>query len=293
MPEETEHIKVKIAQLSPYPLDKVLDDDLVYVGEAATGILRKAKVSQLPFGQGGGGGGDQPLVGSPFKARITDDGVTVTAEGTTVSDARLLGKEDYPVSSSQLQNAVFRDDEVEIDANAGTVFIPDFQLQDGEVLVLYPDGVAGSSGGGGNLQPILDRLSELERMIAPFTPGLLGAASGRVWWTGPLETIPIGWVVDTDMAGYFPMPQKTSDVSFATIGGIGGAKMHTNTIAEMPEHDHDVAIGFINGRSDNANDRNVAVPGVNNKNTSKTGSGTPWNIMNPYKVGNWIKYVGI
>ena len=235
---EAEHIKVKLRQLSPYPNDAVLPEDGIYVWEQATGILRQANVSQLPFGSGGGGGSNQPLVGSPFKVRQGDDGVTVDAAGTTISDVRLLGKTDYPVNSSQLGNSVFRDDEVNYNATDGSVFIPDFFLQTGEVVVLYPDGVAGSGGGGGNLQPLIDRLDELERMVAPFKPGTLGANGGSVWWSGTADAIPVGWIIDTNMAGYLPMAMLSIDTDFATIGSAGGHKMHINTVAEMPSHSH-------------------------------------------------------
>lgn len=294
---EAEHIKVKLRQLTPYPNSLVLPEDGVYVWEQATGILRQANVSQLPFGSGGGSG--QPLVGSPFKVRNGDEGVTIDVTGTTVSDLRLLGKTDYPVNASQLGNNVFRDDEIEYNSTDGSVFIPDFFLSSGEVLVLYPDGVAGSGGSGGNLQPLIDRLDELERMTAPFKPGLLGANGGSVWWSGSVETIPAGWVVDTTMAGYLPMSMKSSDADFATVGGVGGAKTHTNTIGEMATHSHEQGSeslysfnggGSLNG---NRNYQSGPYPSYSGQNTGDKGSGTPWNIMNPYKIGNWIKYVGI
>lgn len=294
---EAEHIKVKLRQLTPYPLDQVLPVDGVYVWEQATGILRQANVSQLPFGSGGGS--DQPLVGSPFKVRNGDDGVTVDITGTTISDLRLLGKTDYPVNASQLGNNVFRDNEIVYNDADGSVFIADFFLSVGEVVVLYPDGVAGSGGSGGNLQPLLDRLDELERMTSPFKPGLLGANGGSVWWSGSVETIPVGWVIDDAMSGYLPMSMKQSDSDFATIGAPGGSKMHTNTIGEMAQHSHEqgseslynnFAGGtFVGNRIYNTG----GAPSYYGQSTSIKGSGTPWNIMNPYKVGNWIKYVGI
>lgn len=66
------------------------------------------------------------------------------------------------------------------------------------------------------------------------------------------------------------------------------------TLANLIAHVHSVAVGYINGRSDNANDRDVAVPGANNKNTTSTGSADPEpiNVLNPYRVVVFIEYVG-
>lgn len=297
-----DHIKIKLPQLPLYS-GAVKNDDMVYVWEDATGVLKHATVGQLPFGQGGGGG--QPLVGSPFKVRLGDDQVTISGGNTVVSDARLAGKTDYPVSSSQLNNAVFRDTEVTYDDVNGTVTILDFELQAGEVLVLYPDGVAGGGGGGGSLQPILDRLAALESMVAPFIPTGSGENHGRVWWTGPLSDIPLGWTIDEDWNGRVPVGIDTNQAEFNEIGKPGGGKTHTMESQHMPPHSHGLGGNVIRlsggtTPSGGGDTSRRSLPSGQFDYVTQTqsfggtdGAAQAFSIMNPYRVGCWIKYIGV
>jgi|GEM_PF-2348104 len=297
-----DHIKVKLPQLPLYS-GTVKNEDMVYVWEDATGVLKHATVGQLPFGQGGGGG--QPLLGSPFKVRVGDAQVTISGGNTTVSDARLAGKTDYPVSSSQLNNSVFRDTELTYDDVNGTVTILDFELQAGEVLVLYPDGVAGSGGGGGSLQPILDRIAALEAMMAPFTPTGSGENGGRVWWTGSTDDIPVGWIIDEDWEGVVPVALDQNDSDFNTIGKTGGGKSHTMQAQHMPPHSHGLGGNVIRlsggtTPSGGGDTSRRSLPNGQFDYITQTGSAggsggsaQAFSLMNPYRVGCWIKYVGV
>ena len=65
-------------------------------------------------------------------------------------------------------------------------------------------------------------------------------------------------------------------------GEVGGATKHRLLTNEMPSHSHSVNTNAQNGRSDNANDRDVMVPGTGNKTTSSTGGDLPHNNMQPY-----------
>jgi len=304
-----DHIKIKLPQLPLYS-GAVKNDDMVYVWEDATGVLKHATVGQLPFGQGGGGG--QPLLGSPFKVRLGDDQVTISGGNTVVSDARLAGKTDYPVSSSQLNNAVFRDTEVTYDDVNGTVTILDFELQAGEVLVLYPDGVAGGGGGGGSLQPILDRLAALESMVAPFIPTGSGENHGRVWWTGPLSDIPLGWAIDEDWNGRVPVGYDASATEFNVMGKTGGVKdvqLSANQQGEIEfqfQPDHSQGSSSVRqirgirakpkGASSWSFSHEVSPPAYqwSGSNYVRPGEATESHTnLQPYRVGCWIKYVGV
>lgn len=297
-----DHIKVKLPQLPLYS-GTVKNEDMVYVWEDATGVLKHATVGQLPFGQGGGGG--QPLVGSPFKVRLGDDQVTISGGNTIVSDARLAGKTDYPVSSSQLNNSVFRDFELSYDSVNGSVTILSFELQPGEVLVLYPDGVAGSGSSGGALQPILDRLAALEAIVAPFVPSGSGENYARVWWTGGVENIPIGWVEDTDWRDFTPIHAPSP----ANIGNTVGANTRKLTTGQQGSFQVSAVSDRTAGAARNNATYNFSFNWGSGSVGLNAGSGAnvpigpvtvrlsnaddDIDMRQKSKYGIWIKYVGI
>lgn len=138
---------------------------------------------------------------------------------------------------------------------------------------------------------VLARLERLERVAAPFT---IAGKGGMVLWNRPANTIPTGWQEVVDWRGRLPMGYDPDQVEFNTVGKTGGAKGVKMVLANLIAHAHSVVIGFVNGRSDNANDRDVAVPGANTRNTSTAGSEdpTPINVLNPYRTVVFIEYVG-
>lgn len=86
-------------------------NDLQYVWDIIRNKLCQAPNSAFPAGTGtGGGGGDTGNVftalGSPFKVRIGDDIYSYDSDlnAVTVTDLRLLGKQDYIVSASDISN---------------------------------------------------------------------------------------------------------------------------------------------------------------------------------------------
>lgn len=90
----------------------------------------------------------------------------------------------------------------------------------------------------------------------------------------------------------------SSDTDFDTIGKTGGEKTHTNTIQEMPRHNH--AYEDITGKSSlngnlgrNGNNQNTAYLGVTNSielysqaeyRMTYTGGSQPHNNLQPYQV---------
>jgi IPT/TIG domain-containing protein len=84
--------------------------DLIYVWDILRGKLCKAPVSALPAGSGGGGGDDTgnifTALGSPFKVRTGDEIYSYNSgtNSVTITDVRLLGKQDYVVYATDVGN---------------------------------------------------------------------------------------------------------------------------------------------------------------------------------------------
>lgn len=67
-------------------------------------------------------------------------------------------------------------------------------------------------------------------------------------------------------------------------GTPGGADRHRLITPETPSHSHTVNTNAQGGKSDNANDRDVMIPGNSTKSTSSVGGDQPHNNMMPYVV---------
>lgn len=298
-----EHVKKKLIELEPYPSDqKIKSDDMIYVWNTDSAKLQKANVSQMPFGSGGGGGGVTTLVGSPFKVSLGDDQVTIEGSNTIISDVRLLGKKGYPISTTQLQNATFRKGEVAYNEIDGTVTILDFRLNAGEEVVLYPDGMQGSGGGGGNLQPIMDRLTEIESIVSVFKPTVSGTNNARVWWVGGLP-LPAGWEEDADWRDYLPLAVAPVD---------SGKAFGSNSVTLKSNQQGSFGVKAVSDRSAGSSRNNTIwnlsflsngiwrmLTGGSGANVdigpitvNLSDASTPIDIRPKSKGGMWIKYVG-
>lgn len=89
-----------------------------------------------------------------------------------------------------------------------------------------------------------------------------------------------------DFKGKVSVGRDSEDIDFNSIGKTGGAKTHTLTISEMPEHTHSLGI-TTEAVEDEQNQRTVWKPG-SGQNTGSTGGGNPHNNLQPYLVVNKI-----
>ncbi|MDO3641981.1 hypothetical protein [Mucilaginibacter sp. L3T2-6] len=286
--------------------------DLVHVWDGQLGKSTQVDVTDLPGG-GGGGGGSYVAVSAVFMVTTGFAGLSYDAGtgATTIKDERLLNKTDYPVSTDQFgggdfhlsaltYNPVDPDDDTK-----GSVVIAGFQLDDAAHITIIVNGSRDASGDSEYNQLLAD-VALLKLVCAPLLTTALGANGGRVWWTGALADIPAGWARDTDWQGVVPVALDPDDDDFKTMGAAAGSKTHTNTLEEMVPHTHDVDIpsrDFANA-ADNGPDltSDPAIIGTHRTFTSNPTGGydpgtgkvaKPYSIMNPYKVGCWIKFIGI
>ena len=91
-----------------------------------------------------------------------------------------------------------------------------------------------------------------------------------------------------NLQGRFPIGYKSSDADFNMLGKKGGSKTHTQTVYEMPNHNHG-----INGYSGAGGTNGVQAYDSKNANgtlfyTTAAGEGQPMDIMNPYIVMKYI-----
>lgn len=112
-------------------------------------------------------------------------------------------------------------------------------------------------------------------------------------WDRPANEIPSGWQEHLVMTGKVPVGFNANDTDFDVVGKTGGSKTKTLTVANLPEHDFDIAYNTKNaagGGSERVLD-NTGTSTLKMK-SGKVGQGQAVNVLNPYRVVHFIKYIG-
>lgn len=294
--------------------------DKVHVWDGVLERSVQVDVEDLPGTGGGGDGGTFVPVPNPMpilnhSSNYEWDG---GANKVIIRDALLLNRVNYPVATTQFGGGEFRKTSLTYfpidpdDDTLGRVEIANFQLDDGEHITITVSGELDPSGDAVFQQMITD-VALLKLLAAPFMATITGANGGKVWWLDADGPIPSGWQECEAMRGYLPMPYDPDDEDFETLGGTGGSKTHINTIEEMAEHAHkqgseSLYDDYHDAGADEADpdDKNGTLvgnrgwvvipdylPAYRNQKTNKIGQSQEYSIMNPYKVGRWIEFVGL
>lgn len=232
--------QVKLPDLTPLNRP-IAADDLIYVWGMAEGKLFKALFPGAASGSDGGDTGNiYTALGSPFKVRKTDvdqyayDPIT---NKVTITDVRLLGKEDYVVTATDVSTE-FNDDRIDYDKVAGSFTISDYELTDGNHITVYADGVL-TDAFTIYQQSLKDTITKLLLANAPFLPslnssGTMAAPGGLIAWFRPANEIPDGWTEWVPGRGCMLIGQDPTDIPGdgvinplnGTNGTRGGSKTH-------------------------------------------------------------------
>jgi hypothetical protein len=133
---------------------------------------------------------------------------------------------------------------------------------------------------------LLSRITALEARPASNIPiGLIAL------WGRPVGEIPSGWQEYVEMRGRMPIGLNTSDPLFDILGGYGGAKEKKLTIAELPPHTHGLKLSRVN-LSFSSGSEGMFRGSTETDQTGSAGGNQAFSILNPYRVVNFMIYVG-
>ena len=148
---------------------------------------------------------------------------------------------------------------------------------------------------------LLERIEKLEKQKQAVPIGLIAL------WGKPASEIPTGWREYVNLRGKMPIgldpdyvkkPEDVQDYGLNQILKQGGERSHKLTIEEMPAHNHQQGSeslynrygggGLLAGRNWNSGTYDAYY----NQNTSSVGGDQPHNNMPPYRVVQFIEYIG-
>ena len=132
---------------------------------------------------------------------------------------------------------------------------------------------------------LVERVEFLELQTAPIQNGMIFLPFKR-----PAAEIPAGWKECTDFAGKILIGRDPNDNDFKNLLNSGGNKTITQTLSQMPKHRIKYtrtlpwAAGSGGGFSGGGNQFNIA-----DVDSPEVGGDQAMNIMNPYRIVNFIE----
>ena len=153
------------------------------------------------------------------------------------------------------------------------------------------------------LEDLKDEVEKLKKQKQAVPIGLIAI------WGKPANEIPAGWREYVNLRGKMPIgldpdyvkkPEDSQDYGLNQVLKQGGERSHKLTIAEMPKHKHDT-VNDASGSDDNSkgyggaftmDTDEITYDRKNLMRIEPTGGDQPHNNMPPYRVVQFIEYVG-
>ena len=153
------------------------------------------------------------------------------------------------------------------------------------------------------LKELKDEIELLKKQKQAVPIGLIAI------WGKPANEIPAGWREYVNLRGKMPIgldpdyvkkPEDSQDYGLNQVLKQGGERSHKLTIAEMPKHKHDT-VNDASGSDDNSkgyggaftmDTDEITYDRKNLMRIEPTGGDQPHNNMPPYRVVQFIEYVG-
>ncbi|MEG0760083.1 MAG: hypothetical protein RR411_01255 [Chryseobacterium sp.] len=154
------------------------------------------------------------------------------------------------------------------------------KLQTLREMQISLDGKADQS----DLDDVIERLEVVELKTAPIING------GIVWiWNLPVVDIPVGWKECTDLRGKTVFGRNPDDDTFSDLGNTGGNKSIIQTLEQMPIHSHTYTRTLPWSGGGGGFDGGGNPFSITGAQTTEQGGNQAMNILNPYRIVNFIE----